>query len=221
MVKRNLALIALILLLIALVFFGQRVFLQAKQFLFSVVLDAEENNNDGEIFALKAELAKLENIKNELPEKPWNYTRALVLSRYPMNFKNEILVNSGSNDRVFAGQAVALFNVLVGKVDKVFDDASLVQTVFDSRFRLPVRIGRSGADGLLLGGALPTVTLIPREEKITKGDIVYSASPDFPYGMAVGEVEKIALSSDELFMEAVLRFSYNLSSVKSVFLVGK
>lgn len=166
--------------------------------------------------ALKAELAILKNIKSQIPEKPESYLRAIVYSRYPMNLKNELLVNAGRNEGVHAGQAVVFGKVLIGKVEKVFDDTALIETIFDNRFETTVRVGGAGVNALLQGGAMPKLSLIPKNADIKKGDIVYSASPSFPYGLTVSEVNEVKISSDQLFKEASLNFSYDINGVQTV-----
>lgn len=174
---------------------------------------AAENEN------LKAELAKLENIKSQFPERTPGFIGALVYSRYPFNFKNEFLLNVGAKDGVLAGRAVLLEGVLIGKVSKVFDMTALAQTVFDGDFQAAVRVGAVGVQALLRGGVMPRLTLIPLTARVSAGDIVYSASPDFPYGLPVGEVGTISTSSDKLFREATVNFVYDINSVSAVLIV--
>jgi rod shape-determining protein MreC len=169
---------------------------------------------------LKTELAKLKNIQSQLPTKPPEYIRAVVYSRYPMNFKNELTLSVGKNGGVSEGAAVVFDGVLIGRITKVFDDTSLVETVFDGRFGAAVRIGSAGVDALLRGGSFPGVVLIPAKSDIKTGDIVYSASPDFPYGLPIAEIGEVKASSDRLFKEASLNFVYDINAVENV-LVAK
>jgi rod shape-determining protein MreC len=165
---------------------------------------------------MKAEVAKLRAVQSELSERASNYLIALVYSRYPFNFKNELLVNVGARDGVAPGSAVIFGGILIGEVERVFDGTSLIMTVFDNRFKLPVRIGDGGVQSLLQGGSSPKAALIPREAGITAGDIVYSASPNFPYGLPIGEITDVKISSDQLFNEAQLKFGYDANSIMTV-----
>lgn len=165
---------------------------------------------------LKAELAKLQSIKSQLPERPREFLRTVVYSRYPFNFKSEMLVGVNRDESVAVGKAVVFGGVLVGEVQEVFGDTALVITVFDSRFKSAVRIGRGGADALFKGGSLPKIVLIPLGAKVAEGDIVYSASPDFPYGLPLGRVRDIKASSDNLFKEATLDLAYDINALQTV-----
>ncbi|MEK9180337.1 MAG: rod shape-determining protein MreC [Patescibacteria group bacterium] len=221
MTKSNSVLLALIVVLVFLIFFAPQIAWQARSYLTSVAIPSTSSGNNAEAVALenvalKAELAKLENIKSQLPEKPYNYIRAIVLSRYPMNFQKEFLVDAGSIDGVTEKHAVVFQGALVGRVSKVFDTTALVETVFDPNFETSVRIGAYATDALFKGGLTPELKLIPLEAKVKQGDVDFAASPDFPYGLPIAAVKEVRVSDDKLFEEAMLEFSYDINSIKSV-----
>jgi len=166
---------------------------------------------------LKAEIAKLQTVAAELPSAPANYMRAMVFSRYPLNFKNEMLIDAGDHEGVKAGAAVVFQGVLIGKIQTVFPDTALVTTVFDNNFKLPVRIGSKGYDGLLEGGSYPSVKSIARNAALAPNDIVYAASGGIPYALPVGEISATSTSPDSLFQEASLAFAYDANSIQTVF----
>jgi rod shape-determining protein MreC len=166
--------------------------------------------------SLEAQLAVLQGVANELPHVPSGYIPAMVYSRYPLNFKSELLVNAGSDEGVAVGKAVVFQGVLIGIVEKVFGGSSLVQTVFDENLKTPVRIGSKGYDGLLSGGADPEITSIQKGEPIATGDIVYSAAPSFSYGLPVAVVAATGTTSDGLFEDATLSFAYDINDIQTV-----
>ncbi len=171
--------------------------------------------------SLKANLAQLGVLKKEPSSYQGNFIQASVYSDYPFNFKSELLVNRGEKDGVKVGQPVVTFSVsskpvLVGIVEKVFANDSLIETIFDSRFQLSVRTGTDGANSLLKGGSNPKLTLISKDSKIENGDIVYSADSNYPFGLAAGVVRNFQLSSDQFFGEADLETTYNQSDLKTV-----
>lgn len=106
----------------------------------------------------------------------------------------------------------------MGRIKEVFENDSLVETVFDSRFQLSVRIGAAGVNALLKGGNNPKLTLIPKDSKISDGDAVYSVSSDYPFGLTVGLARNIQLSSDQFFEEADLETAYNANDLQMVFI---
>jgi len=202
-----------------LVFFEPALGTQIRNFV--VPGGADDSGNPAlTIEPLKAELAKLQNVNSQFPEKSANYIRGMVYSRYPFNFKNEFSIDIGKNEGVIVGKAVTFGGVLIGKIEKVFDDTALVETIFDSRLQVPVRIGSGAVDALLQGGSLPKASLIPLDSTVANGDIVYSASPDFPYGLPLGEIGDTNIQPDQLFREAPVNFVYNINGIKTV-LVAK
>lgn len=166
--------------------------------------------------ALKAQLAELENIASQIPNASTSYVRAMVYSRYPFNFKNELLINAGSRDGITAGKAVIFQEILIGTVENAFSDSALVETVLDSNFKMPVRVGSAGYDALLVGGASPALTSIVKTARINAGDIVYTAAPGIPYGLPVAIVAATSTSPDNLFEDATLNFAYDMNAVQTV-----
>ena len=180
--------------------------------------------------ALKSELITLEEIRRVFGRGDLHAVPALVYSRYPFNLKQELVVAAGSAQGVRAGDAVVIpvdasssahvtQVILVGKVSAVFSDTSVVQTIFDPRFQTAVRVGHNGAESLLVGGVTPHLTLIAKNASVNENDAVFSAVPEFPYGIAVGTAKDIHLQKDELFEEASLEAQYDVNNVKSVLIL--
>lgn len=167
---------------------------------------------------LKAELAELNSVKSQLPQNPQKSITAIVYSRYPLNFKSELLVNAGAVEKISLGKAVTFAGMLVGRVSEVFNESSLVQTIFDERFQIPVKVGNGAADALFKGGLSPTLDLISLTAAVQSGDIVYSAGADFPYGLPVAEIKEVRFSDDKLFRVATLDIPYDVGQIGAVFI---
>ena len=175
---------------------------------------------------LKSQIAELEILKPFLPQIKYpNLKLAFVYLRYPFNFKNEILINLGEKD-VKIGDIAVLPSfeknnfILVGKVKKVFENYAVVQTLFDSDFKLSVKISTS-SEALFVGGPFPKLTLIPRQNKINYDDIVYVADSSLSYGLIIGKVGEIKNISNTLFNEATLILPYDLNSIGAVGVLNK
>lgn len=166
--------------------------------------------------SLKARLAELTKVAATLPTSSPDYIRAMVYSRYPLNFKNELLLDAGARGGVKIGSAVVFQGLLVGRVTKVWDGYCVAQTVFDDTFKMPVRIGSGGYDGLLTGGSYPFVASIAKSSSLKANDIVYTAASGMPYAIPVGEVQSTSTSADNLFMQATIAFPYDVNNIQTV-----
>lgn len=212
--------IVCVVLLIVLVFLAPKYGWQIRAWLGPQA--APLNNSAGlaaENESLAAQLAVLQGVAAQLPAASMGGTRAIVYSRYPLNFKNEILVNVGAQEGAVAGKAVTFQGIFIGSVEKTFPDTSLVRTVFDGTFKMPVRIGSAGYDALFVGGAAPHVTSIAKSAAVHPGDIVYTAAEGMPYGLPVAIVQSTSTSPDELFQEATLGFAYDVNTIQAVVLL--
>lgn len=142
---------------------------------------------------------------------------AKVLSTYPFNFKNKITVNVGEKNGV-KKSAVVVFgeSVLVGQITDVGRDFSVVRTIFDPNWQLPVRIGKEEVNGLLQGGNEPKIVLIENDEFLEAGLVVYSAGEGIQYGLKIGEIKEINKDAMGVFKEAFLKTPFNVGDLREV-----
>ncbi len=213
----------IVILLVVIVFFpslGWRL-----RALLSPAIPVADNKTAAAELALKAQLDQYAILASQLPAIPKEYVPATVYSRYPTNFRNQILVNAGTNQGVAAGRAVLIeiagagnspSFIFVGRVQAAFANTAVVQTIFDPAFRMPVRIGTHGFDALFAGGSEPKTVSILKSATIQAGDAVVSADPAFPYGLPVASVHAVDIASDGLFQEAALDFPYDLNAIQAV-----
>lgn len=169
--------------------------------------------------ALQAQLAALQTVASQLPTSTPDEIRAMVYSRYPMNFRNELLVNAGSDDGVATGDAVVFQGMLIGQVQTVFPHETLVQTIFDNNLKMPVRIGAPGVDGLLQGGVDPEIGSIAASAPLVSGEIVYAAAPGLPYAQPIATIVATSTSADSLFQQATISFPYDINDVQTVLIM--
>jgi rod shape-determining protein MreC len=183
-----------------------------KERSFDEVLRLKQENQN-----LQAQIQKLEigNWKLEIPQE--KFLAVKVFSTYPFNVKNQITINAGEKQGIKKNMVTVLGqDILVGKVTEVFENYSVIQTIFDPNWQLPVRMGKEEVNGLFEGGNEPKVTMIEKEKEIKMDDVVYSASQEFPYGLKVGEVAKIKETAAGVFKEAVLKMPFNVGELREV-----
>lgn len=166
--------------------------------------------------ALRAQIQQLK-VNGQKSIVNGNFIAARVFSTYPFNIKNQITINAGEKQGVKKMMTAVLGeNILVGQVIEVFENSSVIRTIFDPNWQLPVRIGEKEVDGLFRGGSEPKVFLIDKEKPIQVNDIVYSASQEFPYGLKIGEIAEIKESAAGVFKEAVLKMPFNVNELREI-----
>jgi cell shape-determining protein MreC len=171
---------------------------------------------------LAAQISQLQTIISQVPPNSAagaavaNGIRADVYLQYPFGFRNEMLVDVGSNQGVAVGKAVLFQGIFIGTISQVFPESATVQTVFDPLFKLPVRVGSSGYDALLVGGADPVATSIVKGSPVAIGDSILTAAPGIPYGLPVGTVSATSTSGDNLFEQGSVGFGYDINSIQAV-----
>lgn len=163
--------------------------------------------------------AKIFNLKIQNPEPEHNFIPAKVYSLYPFANRSELIINAGANRGIKPDLAVTVGNkVLIGRIKTVYQNISVVQTVFDPEFQIPARIGQEEVGALLVGGLSPKATLIEAPEMIKPDDFIFSSYREFPYGLVVGRVKEIVF--DQLSPEARIKPIYELKKIRDVLVVS-
>jgi len=168
--------------------------------------------------ALKAELSQL---RQETGIAPPNFLKAKIYAHYPFNDKSLFSINIGANDGVKAGMvATSKGSLLMGRVEQVFANYSLVKTIFTPDWQIPIRIGNSGVEGLFNGATNPRITMIAKDREIEQGDVVYVANKNFPYGLKIGEVGEIERgTASDVFQEVAVILPHKSSDLTELWLI--
>lgn len=176
-----------------------------------VQLKKDNSDLSGKLFAFQSQYS--------FP-KDDRYEHARVFSLYPFDTKSRLYITAGYNQGVKPGDPVMFSKtVVVGQIVNITPDESEVITVFDPKFSLPVKIGKSGIDGLMEGGVSPDVGLIDKTKQVNVGDEIYSASKDLPYGLIIGTVKSVKEDSTGTFFKAQISLPYALSDVADVYVI--
>jgi cell shape-determining protein MreC len=145
---------------------------------------------------------------------------AFVFSSYPFSNRSVFVVSAGSDQGIRKGMPVTISgDVLLGQVDRVEKRYSFVKTIFDARWSSAVRVGENSVDGLLVGGSQPTIQFLEKGSASSSGDVVYSASVQFPHGLVLGTIGVAQIDPARSFEEALLIPEVSINSVKKVYVV--
>lgn len=182
-----------------------------KERSFDEILRLKQENEN-----LRAQIQQ-QTINNQQRTTSGNYLTAKVFSTYPFNVKNIVTINTGEKQGIKKSMVATVGeNILLGRITDVFENFSVIQTIFDPAWQLPVRIGKEEINGLFKAGNEPKVILIEKEKQIQTDDIVYSASQEFPYGLKIGEVAEIKETAAGVFKEAVLKMPFNVGELREI-----
>ena len=178
-------------------------------------LTAQQLENQG----LRAELIQERATPTRLVSGKHTYMYAPVFSSYPLNDTGRVLIAAGARVGVATGTvALVTPGIFFGEVAEVFSSQSVVRTLFDPGWEIPVKIGPEKIDALLIGGHEPRLTLISKKKIVSTGMTVVTASRRYAYGLVLGDVGDLVDSANNLFQEAPLVFGYAPGDLSALYL---
>ncbi|MFP8967071.1 rod shape-determining protein MreC [Pokkaliibacter sp. CJK22405] len=166
-------------------------------------------------------LRELLNASRRLDEK---VLLADLIGVNPDPFQHQIVLNKGSNDGVFVGQAVLDAGGIMGQVVEVGPYTSRVLLITDASHAIPVQVNRNGLRAVAFGEGVPGVISlehVPDTADIKSGDLLISSGlgDRFPYGYPVGIVTEVVHDPGEPFALVRVKPSAQLDRSRHVLLV--
>ncbi|NPU92776.1 MAG: rod shape-determining protein MreC [Gammaproteobacteria bacterium] len=142
----------------------------------------------------------------------------------PDPYRLEVIVNKGSQDGVYEGQAVLDAEGLMGQVVEVGMFTSRVLLITDVTHGVPVHVNRNGVRAIAVGaGDLDRLKLIhvPGTADIVRGDLLVSSGLGgrFPKGYPVGVVTEVEHDPGQPFLIVSAQPMANLDRSRHVLLV--
>jgi rod shape-determining protein MreC len=153
--------------------------------------------------------------------------RAIVASILNVDldpFRHRVLLDRGSGDGVFKGQAVLDAQGIFGQVWRVNARTSEAILISDAEHAIPVQSNRSGVRTIAVGTGDPNRLSLPfvtGESDIRKGDLLLSTGMGgvFPPGYPVARVTKVERSAKATFAIVEARPTAALDRDREVLLV--
>jgi rod shape-determining protein MreC len=112
-------------------------------------------------------------------------------------FRQRVLVNKGSINEVFRGQAALDANGIFGQVTRVGPLSAEIILISDPEHAIPVQVNRTGARTIALGtgrsGQL-SLPYLPQNSDVVAGDLLVSSGLGgvYPPGYPVGKITSVA-----------------------------
>lgn len=200
------------------------------------VLLEQNRNLSLQVQRLKMEMARLDYIKreNEILRGYLEFKTDYGVDRFVIarvvgfsanSWLSSFRIDAGQKHGVNRGDLVVYGGFLVGVVDAVYPDSSVVLTVGDKNFRITVRTRKTGELCLYQGFDEKSGYLkyVRPEQDIRVGDVVVTdtVSGNVPAGIPVGMVKHISQREGEFFRSVEVSLFYRQSTLDYVMVVSR
>lgn len=187
-----------------------------KQQLIEAQLKVQQNTT------LSAENQRLRTLLKAAQDSPLSTSVAFVANINNSAKRQHIIINQGSHDGVFVGQAVIGLDGVIGQVDVVSAMQAHVILLTDSAHAIPVENLRTGMRTLAYGhdDAL-LLNEIPVSADVQSGDILVSSGfgNRFPRGLKIAELTSVDMTENRMFQTAIAQPFVEFDRLTEVFLV--
>ena len=150
---------------------------------------------------------------------------AEIINVSPDPYSKRILINKGSEDGVFLGQALLDAKGLMGQVDEVLPFSAWVLLITDSHHITPVEVNRNGERALARGSRSTVSELelefVTQTQDMKAGDLLVSSGMGqvYPKNYPVAEVTSVFSDPGQDFTTVKARPLAQLASTRHVMLV--
>jgi rod shape-determining protein MreC len=150
---------------------------------------------------------------------------AEIINVSPDPYSKRILINKGSEDGVFLGQALLDAKGLMGQVDEVLPFSAWVLLITDSHHITPVEVNRNGERSLARGSRSTASELelefVTQTQDMKAGDLLVSSGMGqvYPKNYPVAEVTSVYSDPGQDFATVRARPLAQLASTRHVMLV--
>ncbi|NOX08200.1 MAG: rod shape-determining protein MreC [Gammaproteobacteria bacterium] len=139
-------------------------------------------------------------------------------------YRHQILLNKGSNDGVYAGQALIDAQGIMGQIIHIGPFSASAMLITDPAHAIPVQVNRNGLRTIALGtGNLDRLNLphLPNNADIKIGDLLVSSGLGgrFPPGYPVARITRIKQHPGQAFAEVSALPLARLNRSREVLLV--
>lgn len=149
---------------------------------------------------------------------------AEILATSQDPYRHQIVLNRGSRDGVYRGQALLDAYGIMGQIVQVNPGSSVALLISDPDHGIPVEINRTGLQTIALGrgdGHGLSLPYLPGNADVKVGDLLVTSGLGgrFPSGYPVGEIHELRHAGGESFMEAIAYPKAQLNQGRQALLV--
>lgn len=175
-------------------------------------------------FALEAENARLRAMLDATSRVRDEVRVAEIMSVSPNPFRHTLVINKGTKDGVYDGQAMIDANGVVGQIIEAGLLSAQGVLISDPDHALPVEINRNGLRTIAVGtGEFDRLDLpfLPNNADIREGDLLVTSGlgGSFPPGYPVGVVNDVTRIPQGPFADISARPAAALNQVREIMLI--
>ena len=189
----------------------------------------ERGQKMGDDQLLKSDNVALKSQFDSSGETSLNLVAAKIIgfqgeSRHPSQF----VINVGEKNKIKKGMTVIYQKNLIGKIEKVSGNYSVVETPFNPKFKVLAKYPETGANGILLGrndfllfdGVVITDTLKKDGLIVTKGEVDGSGVGVVP-DIIIGKISSISKNETAPFQSAQINPLIDYTRLSNVFIISQ
>ena len=177
--------------------------------------------------SLQAEILRLETDLHLPPRPEFRYETALVARRDLSAWWQRLVVLKGRNHGITAGDPVVSTDGVVGRVTEVGAYTSVVELISSPNVRLAAffegdtrPVSFQGGQNPTFGSASGSVEFVPLDiyanAKEPKRLITSGLGGEFPAGLTIGKVVKVAPNSDGMFQSGTVEIDPRVAQLSEV-----
>ena len=189
----------------------------------NLLLKVQELSRDNiELKIIESENKELRKALNAELEKEFELIVANIGGK--QGIEDSLLINNGFKDGISEGMPVITSQkVLVGKIEKTYENFSIVRLLSDKKASLSARIFEKDIEGVIKGFGSSKVVfdLIPMDSNIKEGDSILSTGLEgiFPENLLIGKIKNIERDNTASFQKAEIDLAFDIKETKTVFII--
>lgn len=157
----------------------------------------------------------------------YDYAEGYIISWSSNDWSNTFTINRGTDAQIAPGMcAITANGELVGLVDEVGPNYSVIKSVLDSSLEISATIASSGYNGMVQGGYASgldgylRMNYLPSASTIRNNDqVVTTGSTVYPRDLVLGYVIDAGFDATGVAKYALLEPAANISSLEQVFII--
>ena len=154
----------------------------------------------------EAKYAKLLDLNNVKLDPKLQFISGVILADSGSGFRQNVLINIGSEDGVRVGWAATDGLGVVGRITGVGRSTALVMLLTDTASKVAIRVQPSGARAVIQGDntKFPVLELLEKSKNVSAGDRVVTSGDGkvFPKGLLIGRVVEDSMGRKRVNLSA-------------------